>query len=235
MGIGNRLIALNEQTGRLVWQQQIPADYVFSSFQLVNGIVYASSSQQVEKDPKQYEQSKKISAFDAKTGTIVWTSPPGYTMLDGTSIADGLLVAQGQQNGVLTLNAFRVKDGTLAWQMNDPCSPNKCFDSTVYLVHGTGYLFEMESAKTDIPVKIKSFDWQSGKLLAQKPTIWGSTFIGMSNGIVYQQETIVNGSRKNQKFTDVVVAIRLSDGLVLWQYSLKDAGNGMDAPGILAP
>ncbi|GHO99306.1 hypothetical protein KSF_093540 [Reticulibacter mediterranei] len=235
MGIGNRLVALNEQTGRLVWQQQIPADYVFSSFQLVNGIVYASSSQQVEKDQKQYEQSQKISAFDAKTGAIVWASPPGYTMLDGNSIAAGLLIAQGKHSGVLTLNAFRVKDGTLAWQMNDPCSPNKCFGGTVYMVNGTGYLFELESAKTDIPVKIKSFDWQSGKLLAEKPTILTSTSIGMSNGIVYQQASTVSGSGKNQKFTDSVYAIRLSDGSVLWQYSPKDAGNGMNAPDILAP
>lgn len=235
MGIGNRLVALNEQTGRLIWQQEIPAGYVFSSFQLVNGIVYASSSQQVEKDRKQYEQSQQILAFDAKTGAVVWVSPPGYRLLDGTPIAAGLLIAQGQQNGVFMLNAFRAKDGKQVWQTKESCASGSCFGDKMYIVNGTGYLFGSVATKNDVSNRITSFDWQSGKLLAEKLIPFSSTYMGMNNGIVYCEKTTESGSGKNQKFTDVVVAIRLSDGSVLWQYSPKDAGNGMNAPGILAP
>lgn len=158
-------------------------------------------------------------------------------MLNGTSIADGLLIAQGQQNSTSTLNALRVQDGKLAWQMNEPCSPDRCFDGTLYMVHGTGYLFEMESAKTGISVKIKSFDWQRGKLLAQKPTIPTSASIGMNNGIVYEQALTASGSGNNRKFTHIVYAIRLSDGSVLWQYRLQPVNeiDNMGKPGILAP
>jgi outer membrane protein assembly factor BamB len=236
MGLGNHFVALNEKTGRLVWEQQIPAENVFSTFQLVNGIVYVSSSQMVEKEANQYEQSKKISAFDAKTGAIVWTSPPGYTMLDGTPIADGLLIAQAKQNGVLTLNAFRANDGKQVWQAQEACASDVCLGDRVYIMNGTGYLLESNTTKTDFFVMIKSFDWQKGTLLAQKPSIFGSTILGISNGIIYQQASTVSGNGNNQKFTDNIYAIRLADSSIRWQYSTKNltAGNS-GTPGALAP
>jgi hypothetical protein len=103
-------------------------------------------------------------------------------------------------------------------------------------MYGTGYLFEPETTKTDLLVTVKSFDWQTGKLLAQKPIPFGATAIGISNGIVYQQASKVSTDGKDPRFTDTVYAIRLTDGSTLWQYSIKNlkAGN-IGEPGVMAP
>ena len=233
MGAGNRFFALNEKNGQKVWEQQILADKYFDTFQIVNGIVYTSSRQEgIERDKKQYIQDEKIYAFDAKKGTLLWTSPSGYTLLNGISISAGLLIAQGEQNGVVTLTAFHAKDGSVAWQQNR-CSSGACLGIMVYNVHGTGYFFEAEISKTDLPNKIIFFDWQSGKLLAQKSTHFDGSF-GMSNGIVYQYE--INGKSPANPVTDIIIyAIQLSDGSALWQYDLKDSELVFSYEPVIAP
>ena len=72
--------ALDAATGKILWQTADPAEAVdMGSVSVANGVLYAPSF------------SGNMHALDATTGQILWTFASGGSVLDGPSIANGIV------------------------------------------------------------------------------------------------------------------------------------------------
>ena len=72
--------ALDAATGKMVWQTADPAKgLAMGSVSVANGVLYAPS------------MSGNMHALDAGTGRILWTFASGGSVVDGPSIADGMV------------------------------------------------------------------------------------------------------------------------------------------------
>ena len=73
--------ALDVATGKIIWQtaDPTPATRDRGSVSVANGVMYAGSD------------AGQMYALDASTGTILWSFASGGTVIDGPSIADGVL------------------------------------------------------------------------------------------------------------------------------------------------
>jgi polyvinyl alcohol dehydrogenase (cytochrome) len=73
--------ALDVATGKILWQTADPTEHTIDrgSVSVANGVMYAGSN------------SGQMYALDATTGKILWNFASGGTVIDGPSIADGVL------------------------------------------------------------------------------------------------------------------------------------------------
>jgi outer membrane protein assembly factor BamB len=104
-GDENRLYALDERTGALIWQTDATQDGFAGAPAVSNGLVYA-----VDAYPG------KLDAFDRRDGSLVWSRPidRGSGYLAQPAVADGMVFVNGQDFPG-TLYAFDALTGDLVW------------------------------------------------------------------------------------------------------------------------
>ncbi len=102
---GQRIVCYDPDTGRLIWYQDFPGDFLFSGFIIVDGTIYANC------------EDTYLYALDAETGLIKWrekssgTSSPLFYM-------DGVLYYVGGGDG--KLHAVDAATGKHLWKIDPP-------------------------------------------------------------------------------------------------------------------
>jgi outer membrane protein assembly factor BamB len=113
-------IALDAVTGVVLWQSNRSLMFIAVS----SGISYFSDPQEI------------LYAFDARTGTTLWISPPSFLEKLLYVIASGDLLIYAQPDG--SVEAFHVKTARVVWQSKSPGFPASSlflFDHHLYVVH----------------------------------------------------------------------------------------------------
>jgi outer membrane protein assembly factor BamB len=111
--------AIHARTGKLLWEHSFDGSWVESSAAIANGIVYVGSS-----------DLNQVHAFDAKTGTAVWTARvPGNTWSSPTCDNGTLYIGLGSYKGTMTasagggLLALDASNGNIRWSVDCGTSP----------------------------------------------------------------------------------------------------------------
>jgi outer membrane protein assembly factor BamB len=235
---GDRLYGLNEQNGRDIWEQGPPGVSSFFSGKVANGVLYMDEGSIIMESSTDV---RKVYAFDARTGSPLWVSDPGYQMYD-LPLTDGLLLAAREHNGVYSVNGLDPRTGKPAWQVPFNC-PIEHFGPLLYpqcdaawtgIVDDTLYLVEHENGvQQATPPRsntgqsniytLKAFDPRTGKLLAQHALDIKSDSpgpIGTSNGLLYFMISIPRQANTITYADYAFDAFRLSDGGHIWHYPL---------------
>jgi outer membrane protein assembly factor BamB len=107
-GYPTSLLALDAQTGTVLWSQTVPQDSrAWSGVAYENGVLFVDSQQ---------AYYRSLSAFSAIDGHQLWsTSLPGqYSFWGAPTASNGVVYVDGSSYGG-TLYAVREYDGTLLW------------------------------------------------------------------------------------------------------------------------
>ncbi len=122
--------AFNEKTGRLLWDHPLASGRAFFQAGVQNGVYYILSTILKQEDKPQ------IQAFDARTGTSLWTSPLGYDLLTSSSAPNGIAFANWptpvgipfahSDRGTLTIGILDAQSGKVRWQSTVCPSSVRC-------------------------------------------------------------------------------------------------------------
>ncbi len=224
---GNALYALNEQTGQLIWTQKLPYNnQFFISPQVVDGVLYASTGGMFatmgggsQPDSSDYFH---VYAFDARTGSLLWRSAPGYKRMDWIPITDQVIVAarNNDDHTTVTLSAFDAQHGKTLWNTSvaSLCTAGGCDNPWIDLASNTLYVVGGGSSQ-----QLEAFDVRTGKKLFEHALSFTQAVFdhgGVSNGTAY----VLTGTGWNSTTGTpgtaqrTVEAFSLSTGVHSWQF-----------------
>lgn len=229
---GRLLSAIKDSDGRQLWQTNVPTTGQLGSFYLANSILYANSWSTIESST----DTNKIFALDIHNGKLLWASNPGYQKL-ATSIIDGLLLAQRQHDGKLSIEGLNPNTGKVVWQVPFTCGIQHMGTMLLYpqcsivwtgIISGNlSLLVSDNQASAGQPLKmdytLKSFDPHTGQLLSDhKANIKQDSVypLGASNGLLYLP-LLTPRIANTISYTDVTyAAYKLSDGTFVWEHTM---------------
>ena len=178
----------------------------------------------------------RISAFDAKKGTLLWQTEPGYRFIslangereENTPLIGTRLLAYQDHGKVRTLHALNATNGSTLWQADLPCHPGSCQMPSAVFDRGMLYLLvrddpQPRTKKTSGPYHLLAFDLSRGQKMADHalPTpSYSLGLLGASDGRAYVRE--------NAAEQTVIRALSLSDGQVLWDRTENPAPDSLE-------
>lgn len=194
---GYTYYAVHEQTGQRIWEQPIPGAGTLTGAYINSGILYINSYSIIMESST---DTRNIYALDARTGRLLWSAGPGYNILS-LPIAQGLLLAARQHNGVYSIAGLDPRTGKVAWQAPFQCAVNHFGPKLLYpdcgalwaeVISGKLYLLESNGPPQNKAVyTLKVFDPHTGQLLSEHPLAVeqdNPVAIGASNGLLYVQD-----------------------------------------------
>ncbi|HET9660978.1 MAG TPA: PQQ-binding-like beta-propeller repeat protein [Thermomicrobiales bacterium] len=211
----NALMALNEGTGALLWQQTLPTGSI-TDWQNIEGGPLVGIGR-----PANAGEDVLAFGIDKATGTILWQTVVGNTVssfggelgLDGNGT--GLVVAKVQTDGTSALAALDGATGTIHWTA--PIASDIAY-GRVYLTRGaqptviyaTGGSLEVKSAT--------GYDAASG---AQR---WQNENIGTD--AILADDTHLVGAGPTLSYLNALVSVDGETGEMVWAqpYALVDGG-----------
>jgi outer membrane protein assembly factor BamB len=228
---GKFLFALNERTGKIIWQQTVPSVGGFAPPYIAHGVLYVVAALSVPPAQKNTEYSD-LFAYNAQTGQLLWAAEPGYSTLFNLPVTGGLLIAPRTYNGVYSIAGLDAQTGRVAWQVPFQCSTSRiagflapnCDTRWVAIINGKLYVLEVAISSQDPPVKLfytlKSFNPRTGQLLSSDPVTFEHFFpgdvlvVGASHGLFYAQTDQIDPS-EGYSFA----AYRLGNGSLVWSHA----------------
>ena len=226
---GNILYALNEQSGKRIWEQTVPTSGMLMGAYLAGGKLYVTSGSVIMESST---DARNIYALDARTGRLLWSAGPGYNILS-LPIAQGLLLAARQHNGVYSIAGLDPRTGKVAWQAPFQCAVNHFGPKLLYpdcgalwaeVISGKLYLLESNGPPQNKAVyTLKVFDPHTGQLLSEHPLAVeqdNPVAIGASNGLLYLRINVPRIANTISYMDYVFVAFHLSDGAIAWRHTM---------------
>jgi outer membrane protein assembly factor BamB len=233
---GNILSAVNEQSGKTIWETSVSAVRGFEILFVENDILYTNGYTTYPFN----RINEAIYALAAHTGHILWTSDPAFNAFR-LPITGGLLLAWGQRNGSYSIAGVDIRTGKAAWQVHLTCNfisrgvenPQilnpSCSVSWSDVIQGKWYVLESDSQ----PQKgghgfqeintLKSFDPGTGHLLSEHPLESSQDNLeamGASNGLLYVNIGVPRTANTIPYTDTIVVAYSLLDATQAWHYVL---------------
>lgn len=238
---GSSLYALDEITGRIIWQQHTGQQGVFfADPYIANSILYVGTSVDIAQADGGTPQSNTgddlyhLYAFNAKKGTLLWKSRLGLLIVDDTNqpdepgppLAGGMIIAQQVHGTSSTLYALDGRNGTVRWQVN--------LNGLRQVISNGGKITVCENDSTGKFWQLLSLDLSSGKQLALQTLALQNQgryveFAGIDNGRIY---VLAKG---NESTLDVIHAESLVNGADLWHYQVDNYASGSIETPIVAP
>ena len=162
-GIGNKLTALNKNTGDVLWEYTVD-DEVQSSPCVVDSQVFFSS----------YDQA--IYALNATTGSLNWkkTVDTGTRFFSSPTTNNGILFQKSEN----FLNALNMDNGNIVWQLDNVSD----LYSQVEAANGRLYAF---MGNTEETLGIRCYNYQNGELVWEKPWLNRPNDYIVANGVIY--------------------------------------------------
>jgi outer membrane protein assembly factor BamB len=231
IGTNEHLVALSGSDGKLLWQHSIgnpssttntssASGMYLSKITESNGIVYSLTSQE------------NVIALRASDGAFLWqylthAQPPsfGLEQSDIFSVEDNTLYVQTDH-----IYALQAASGHLLWQFPGTREPTLPFFLPVIITQGTVYVMNNS---------IYALRSDNGKLLWQFPpktlplsriTIYFSEYVGkliLMNGVLYAGAAgSLSDTFTLDKLQNHIIAVRASDGKLLWQYRNPSTQSG---------
>jgi outer membrane protein assembly factor BamB len=165
----DQLLAYNALTGRLRWSANTWGD-VHGAPAVANGVVYVATER-----GNQY-----LEAFDATTGTQLWSAPVGSYC--SPAVADGTVYLTGLDG---RLYAFDAASGALRWNTPNislgPFSSPSAAKGMAYVGSGDGNLYAFDAA-----TGTQQWTAQTGGPVDSSPAVVnGVVYIGSEDGSVY--------------------------------------------------
>ncbi len=226
---GYTYYAVHEQTGQRIWEQPIPGAGTLTGAYINSGILYINSYSIIMESST---DTRNIYALDARTGRLLWSAGPGYNILS-LPIAQGLLLAARQHNGVYSIAGLDPRTGKVAWQAPFQCAVNHFGPKLLYpdcgalwaeVISGKLYLLESNGPPQNKAVyTLKVFDPHTGQLLSEHPLAVeqdNPVAIGASNGLLYVRINVPRIANTISYMDYVFVAYRLSDGATAWRHTM---------------
>jgi outer membrane protein assembly factor BamB len=251
---GNTLYALDEATGRIIWQQHTdnPAIY-FSNLSIADSVLYTGtgtvdSAMLVECKQQPLSNcpasSYHVYAFDASRGSLLWKSAPGLDLYSisnstpdqlyhpGLPPLNGTVFAGHYDSSGSTLYALDGKNGKVRWQANPKCPDESCSWLLATLDGKTITLIDLpyQSGSTHL----LTFDLSNGRQLAQQTLAIQNqgrpvVFAGMDASRIY---VLAKGDANT---LDVIHSLNLTNNKDLWRYQVDNYASGSIELPIVAP
>jgi eukaryotic-like serine/threonine-protein kinase len=180
------LAALNEKTGKVLWQRQLSTDVVKGAPAVANGVVYVSDGVNVD-------------AYNAATGVPIWVvniQPSSYVVVDS-----GIVYVQsslGYPMGQGTVYALDAKTGKKVWSV---ITQPMLHSSSPTVANGIVYVGGVDGT-------FFALDARNGK------TLW-TAFLGTNNAIV-TTPVVDNGAVYVEADSYGLFAFNAKTGKQLW-------------------
>jgi outer membrane protein assembly factor BamB len=197
---GGMLAALRASDGHQIWKQTFDANFV-QSFQLVNGVLYATTTKILE--PPSAHSASPLQATTA-IGSLLWNTFQNVPAVQTIP----------QKQGLSSVYAIRASDGAILWHhaMNNggdswaswlSVANGVIYASDSIPTNGTGAgdIYALQSSNSSVLWHDKLNTSPSGALLV--------------NGVIYLSTS--------DGYSGAVYAVRASDGSLLWNYPLSGA------------
>ncbi len=201
------LAALRASDGHQLWKQALDTNS-FQSPQLVNGVLYATTTKIIE--PPAARTANPLQQTTA-LGALLWNTlqnAPAEPKIP-------------HKQGVSSVYAVRASDGTILWHYTLGNGPES-WTSWFSVEHGVVYAsaFNTTSTGTDEGY-IYALQSSNGSILWHDQLNATPYSALLANGVIYLSTTI--GS-----YAGALYALRMSDGSLLWNYPI--AGSMYNAP-----
>jgi outer membrane protein assembly factor BamB len=200
------LYALRARDGVELWHYTISVS--LSAPLLENGIVYVTSYDDVS-------QNGDLFALRASDGAQLWHKT-ARGLSYNTPFVDNqaIYVSAFADNGSSFVYALRASDGTQLW-----LKTATTFVSMSLVANGIAYLQSEQ--------ELSALSASNGQLLWSVPIVENSSLQPqVINGVIYLTTTQISLEGTGKQGISSVYAVRISDGSVLWHYSLsKENGN----------
>jgi outer membrane protein assembly factor BamB len=226
---GNLLLAVKEQSGERIWEQAIPAAGMLTNASLAGGMLYVSGGSMIMESST---DTWNVYALNAQTGNLLWSAGPGYNTLN-LPIANGLLLAAREHNGVYSLAGLDARTGKATWDAPFQCAVNHFSPKLLYpecgalwaeVINGKLYLLESDGQpQNKVAYTLKSFDPGTGQMLSEHPLAIeqdNPVAVGANNGLLYVQINVPRIANTISYTDYVFVAYHLSDGAISWRHTM---------------
>lgn len=205
------LFAINLADGKQLWHQQISQQQILSAPQVIDGILYTSSSE-VSHHSANEAQDSSIYAFNARNGDRIWQSSKMNGFVFNITVANHAVYCGAQNHHVY---AYDEHDGHLLWTRNiggDALGAPQVADGVVY--------FDAPQAGNPQFVGIVALNAVDGSVKWRKPNVSGQMFPSfvVANGVVYVPNASFSGQRTSGGVVTYATtyALKASDGMVVW-------------------
>jgi outer membrane protein assembly factor BamB len=202
------LLTLNASDGKPGWTSKaLPSDQYFSSLQLVDGVLYASSS-----GGSQYCYEY---AYDPTVGKQLWRSEVVNGFVTSAPTISGDSLYFGSQNGYVY--ALNTKDGKQRWSYN----AGVAVYPSPQVADGIVYIGETSLSRSND--SIIALNAATGKHVWSKTIFdyFGQTQLLVNNGILYVPSD-----------DGVVHLLKISDGSQIQSYKFSKGPASFDAPAL---
>jgi outer membrane protein assembly factor BamB len=213
------LYALGLTDGKQRWHVQVPGagTAALGGTTLYVGVVQVGNSGPT---------GSTIEALNAATGATLWQRPQPTGVVEpigahGDAVFAEVITFTSAGGAPSTaIEALRASDGTPVWtaaQGGASIPGTAVGDTALYVVTGS---LATATSTTPPAFTLRAFDTATGKPLwhlALQGAPAGPSGLVLSNGVLYLAEQIVSNSGKTVGATSPLLAVRASDGAVLWQ------------------
>jgi outer membrane protein assembly factor BamB len=220
---GGIVTAVKEQNGDKIWERSVSAVgggmlYIADDVLYVNGRDLAGYA---------------VYALSAHNGQILWTSAPEFSVFP-LPITGGLLLAQQQHNGNLSIAGLDARTGKVGWQAPLPCNavrrnPERpqevipsCTVSWSAVIDGNWYLLVSDSGEGPQGMYIiKRVDPRTGQLLSEHPLASRQDnlgVIGASNGLLFAALGVPRTANNIPYDDTIFVAYHLENATQAWDH-----------------
>lgn len=216
------LFALNLADGSQLWQKQISQQQILNAPQVIDGVLYTSSSE-VSQHNQNEAQDSYIYAFNARNGNQLWQSSKINGFVFNITVANNAIYCGAQNHHVY---AYDEHDGHLLWTQDiggDALGAPQVTDGFVY--------FDAPQAGLPQFVGIVALNATDGSVKWRKPNISSQMFpsFGLANGVLYVPNVSPTAKRTSggvePSFT--AYALKAADGTVVWTSKLPMEAQSM--------
>jgi outer membrane protein assembly factor BamB len=211
----NNLYAFNLADGKQIWHQQIDQKLGFSGLQVVNGVLYTSST------PIASSASWPgyVYAFNAKTGTQIWRSPTVGDAMFVTVAENVVYLNANIGEGPYTIDAYNAQNGKALWHRSVGF-----YVSANNIVVNAGVVYLAGSYGENTPYRgVIALNAKDGSIKWQTPDNANRpNASNAASGPVFVDGTLYVGDLK-------LLALNAKDGSAQWSF----AASGLDVPPII--
>lgn len=205
----NNLYAFNLADGKQIWHQQIDQKLGFAGLQVVNGVLYTSSTS----IDSSASWPGYVYAFNAKNGTQIWQSP---TVGDASfvTVAENVIYLSNNQ---YELGAYNAQTGKELWHRSVGFYANN-------IVVNAGVVYIAGSYGENVPYQgVIALNARDGSIRWKTPDNANSpNASNPASGPVLVNGTLYVGDLK-------LFALNMKDGSIQWSFT----ASGLDVPPII--